>query len=115
MLGDIRSASTLLMPSQRFGQSASTHQHYKLIDTGTFGGPAAGNSKPSWAVHNYRGMLVGVSDTAAPDPYAPDCFGNYSGEIGFLAQPDAVATLLPSLRSGTGLRNFAAAVDDVGR
>lgn len=114
MLGHVLSASTLLMPSQRFGQSASTHHHDKLIDIGTFGDPAGGITKPSWAVHNNRGMLVGVSDIAAPDLYAPHCFGFCNGEMGFLAQQDAVMTPLPSHRSGAEVRNFAAAVDDVG-
>jgi probable HAF family extracellular repeat protein len=46
---------------------------YKLVDLGTFGGPAS--SVPILEqVVNGRGTLVGQADTATPDPYAPNCF-----------------------------------------
>jgi probable HAF family extracellular repeat protein len=47
------------------------HAHYKIIDTGSFGGP---NSHMNLGAHilNNNGMLTGFADTAEPDPYAPD-------------------------------------------
>src|SRR5690348_11047228 len=53
---------------------------YKVIDVGTFGGPAsyltdpgAGAGEP---VLNNAGVLIGKASTAAPDPtcFEPDCF-----------------------------------------
>jgi putative Ig domain-containing protein len=47
------------------------HTRYKVIDTGSFGGP---NSHVSLGAHvlNNSGTFTGYADTAQPDPYAPD-------------------------------------------
>jgi len=47
------------------------HTHYKLIDTGSFGGP---NSHVALGAHvlNNNGTFTGFADTTQPDPYAPD-------------------------------------------
>jgi probable HAF family extracellular repeat protein len=55
-------------------QESPKHHHYKLIDVGTFGGPGSGFENPSSLVLNNRGLLVGYSDTAVPDPFSPNCF-----------------------------------------
>jgi len=52
------------------------HHHYQLIDMGTFGGPNSGYSDPfplEDGLLNNRGTVVGVADTTAPDPFAPNC------------------------------------------
>jgi probable HAF family extracellular repeat protein len=59
----------------------SKHQQYKLIDMGTFGGPASliapsfggGPENPGRAVTN-RGVIVGAAQTPIPDPNCNGCF-----------------------------------------
>ncbi len=60
--------------------SSKPQTHYKVIDTGSFGGP---NSHMTVGAHilNNNGMFTGFADTPEPDPYAPedecwdgDCF-----------------------------------------
>jgi probable HAF family extracellular repeat protein len=56
---------------------AAQHTHYKLIDLGTFGGPASyltdpGNGR-SILVLNDQGMVAGRASTSTPDPNAPNC------------------------------------------
>jgi len=49
------------------------HRFYRFVDLGTFGGPlsivAFGEES-----QNSHGAFVGNSDTAIPDPFAPNCF-----------------------------------------
>jgi probable HAF family extracellular repeat protein len=55
------------------GTAAPKHHRYKLIDIGTFGGPAS--MLPALAqVVNNRGILVGQADTSTVDPNFPNCF-----------------------------------------
>src|SRR5262245_6518030 len=53
-------------------QEKKEHPRYKLIDLGTFGGPAS-RVEDFQRVLNNRGALVGVADTANPDPFNPYC------------------------------------------
>ena len=58
--------------------SAQQRTRYKLIDMGTFGGPASevnngNNGSFSVTVLNNRGELVGWGETPPPDPFAPAC------------------------------------------
>jgi probable HAF family extracellular repeat protein len=89
------------------------HHHYKLIDVGTFGGPGGGIENPASPSLNNRGMLVGVSDTSTPDPFAPDCFFDCFVDLGFLVQ-NGLVTALDPLPSGAGLSTFAYAINDFG-
>jgi probable HAF family extracellular repeat protein len=53
------------------------HSRYKLIDLGTLGGPISYGSAsgPGARLLNDRGEVSSFSDTALPDPFAPDgCF-----------------------------------------
>jgi probable HAF family extracellular repeat protein len=51
------------------------HHHYQLIDVGTLGGPLTGLSYPlpGEVQLNRRGLVVGISETANPDPNTPNC------------------------------------------
>jgi len=46
---------------------------YKLIDFGTFGGPASYFSNGFDGILNNQGTAVGWADTSTPDPFAPFC------------------------------------------
>ena len=60
--------------------NAQQHRRYKLIDIGTFGGPASYLTDPGiglgFLVLNDAGTLVGRASTSTPDPscISPDCF-----------------------------------------
>src|SRR5207247_10911601 len=58
------------------GELAAQHTRYKLIDIGTFGGPASYFTSPGIGpgsqVLSNRGMLAGKADTPIPDPNGPD-------------------------------------------
>lgn len=92
-------------------QESPKHHHYKLIDAGTFGGPGGGIENPSSPSLNHRGLLVGVSDASAPDPFVPDCFLDCWAELGFLMH-DGLVTPLGPPPSGAGLSSIAYAIND---
>ncbi|MFZ0797301.1 MAG: hypothetical protein WCA13_08320 [Terriglobales bacterium] len=96
-------------------QEPPKHHHYKLIDVGTFGGPGGGIffSQPSSPSLNNKGVLVGVSSTSAPDPFAPDCFVDCFVDLGFLLQDGVVIPLEP-LPSAAGLSTWGVAINDWG-
>src|SRR5205807_5340432 len=58
-------------------QLAAQHTRYKLIDIGTFGGPASYFTDPGVGpgsnVLNNRGMLAGKADLRTPDPHSGNC------------------------------------------
>jgi len=88
----------LMAPLQLAAQAAPDqpkHQHYKLIDLGTFGGPLnyintgvdllGPSVNPGSAQDvNSSGTLTGWADTSIPDPYGPtycfngDCFVSHA-------------------------------------
>jgi hypothetical protein len=112
--------AVLAMPVGVMGQvnpnqnSMAEHHHYKLIDVGTFGGPGSGITGFASSL-NQNGMLVGVSYTAAPDPFAPNyCFLNCYVDLGFVLH-DGVVTPLGPLPSGAGLSSFAYAINGRGQ
>ncbi len=52
-------------------ETTTKHNHYKLIDVGTFGGPKGGvNGEPSVKVINDAGTVVGGADTSILTPVA---------------------------------------------
>src|SRR4029079_13679108 len=53
---------------------AGQHPRYKLIDSETLGGPSSGLQNLQEIVNN-RGTIIGIADTAVPDPFTPNCFG----------------------------------------
>lgn len=56
------------------------HHHYKLIDLGTFGGPASYVNFFSDVLNN-RGTVVGSSQTALPQPLTTNGFSCVSGNV----------------------------------
>jgi probable HAF family extracellular repeat protein len=66
-------------PSQ---EHRSRHHQYKLIDLGTFGGPASFVPGQEVSI-NSRGTAIMQGDTPAADPFYPncfqDCFVNHAG------------------------------------
>jgi probable HAF family extracellular repeat protein len=76
--------------------------HYKLIDLGTFGGPASyvsGDGNGTSLVVNNGGMLTGSADTTKPDPFSlcfnDDCRVSYAFEW-----RNGVMTNLGALKDG---------------
>jgi probable HAF family extracellular repeat protein len=60
-----------------------THHHYKLIDIGTFGGPASYFQNGFDGLLNDQGTAVGWVDTSTADPdptfcFNPDCFVSHA-------------------------------------
>lgn len=62
--------------------AAAQHSRYKLIDTGTLGGPTSFLAAEGERHLNNRGTLVSQADTSLPDPYCPTCFPIGPGDAG---------------------------------
>lgn len=54
--------------------AAQEHHRYKLIDLGTFGGPASYFANGFDGILNNHGTSAGWADTSTPDPYPGFCF-----------------------------------------
>ncbi len=62
--------AALALHARQFQQ----HPRFKLIDLGTFGGPQRFYfSEPPVQSVNNRGIAAGGAETAAVDPFAPNC------------------------------------------
>lgn len=79
-------SAVLAVPTLSFGQNAQAqvapqHHHYKVVDLGTLGGPQSFFNEggvptfPGSTVLNRAGAVTGISDTSAPDPFNPFCYG----------------------------------------
>jgi probable HAF family extracellular repeat protein len=68
-------AVTLILPfvTRAEPPKAKKQSRYKLIDLGTFGGPASRFEFLTQIVNN-SGTVVGGADTPNPDPFDPNCF-----------------------------------------
>ena len=65
-------ASVMAIHQAAFAQAQGTHHsHYKVIDTGSFGGPNSQINDGERLLNN-SGIFTGYADTSQPDPYAPD-------------------------------------------
>src|SRR5215467_6917051 len=79
----VKSASSLLINVLLLAalalpiHAAAQHTRYKLIDIGTFGGPASYFTDPGIGgvskVLNNQGMLAGKAELATPDPNNGNC------------------------------------------
>jgi probable HAF family extracellular repeat protein len=69
-------ATPFWLSAQQQEEHAKVHTRYKLIDLGTFGGPASYFSAAGLGarVLNNQGDVAGYADTSRPDPSAPNCF-----------------------------------------
>ena len=105
-------AATIFVSLQMAAQRPAQHHHYKLVDIGTFGGPNGGINNPSARALNNLGMLVGVSDTPFPDPYAPNmCFVDCLVNRGFLWSGNEVIELPPLPGAGKNLSSFPGSIN----
>jgi probable HAF family extracellular repeat protein len=81
----------LVSPAQAFAESG--HQpRYRLVDLGTFGGPASYFPNGYYRFLNNHGTAVGWANTAGPDPLcsgAVNCFATHALQI----QNDVVSDL----------------------
>lgn len=64
-------------------EGRAEHLRYKLVDLGTFGGPASYIANGLDGILNERGTAVGFANTAEPDPFnpfciAPNCFAAHA-------------------------------------
>lgn len=66
--------AALTVPVQLTAQEHNEkHAHYKLIDLGTFGGPASSFSNGFDGILNHHGTAAGWADTSTPDPDPTFC------------------------------------------
>ena len=87
-------------------EQGKEHTRYKLIDLGTFGGPASYFSNGFDGILNNRGTAVGWADTSTPDPFPAfcsnsDCFVSHA----FRSQ-NGVLTDLGTLPHGVSSQAF---------
>jgi probable HAF family extracellular repeat protein len=97
-------------------QHASLWKDGSILDLGTLGGP---NSGVLWPVENERGIIVGISQTAQPDPlgerwscaaFFPAATGTGYQCLGFVWE-DGVMSALPTLG---GTNSFATGANNRG-
>ena len=95
---------------------ATVWRNGSILDLGTLGGP---NSSVPWAVKNNRGIVVGIAQTAQPDPLGErwSCSAFFPGPnnvgytcLGFVWE-DGVMHALPTLGGNNG---FATAANNKG-
>lgn len=68
----VMSTATVLLSAQEHN---TKHHHYKVTDIGSLGGPGTWLSYPlpGEVQINQQGLVVGISETATPNPNAPNC------------------------------------------
>jgi probable HAF family extracellular repeat protein len=100
-------------------QHAALWRHGSILDLGTLGGPDR-NSGVLWPVKSERGVIVGISQTAQPDPlgerwscsaFFPAATGTGYQCLGFVWE-DGVMRPLPTLG---GTNGFATGVNNRGQ
>src|SRR5580765_1626955 len=95
--------------------AASSNSHhtprYRLVEFGSFGGTFGLFSNPAAKILNRRGAAVGMNNTAAPDPYEPNCFFACQIDHAFIWK-NGVTTDLGTLPGGAS--SFPDAINDRG-
>jgi probable HAF family extracellular repeat protein len=82
------------------------HHHYKLIDLGTFGGPASYFSNGFDGILTNEGTAVGWADTPTPDPFSPFCFNPDCFVSSAFQWQNGVLTDLGTLPGGASSQAF---------
>lgn len=67
-------AAIRLAAQEKGNRDYRKHLRYKIVDTGTLGGPTSSLGFEGERDINNRGRTVSLADTPIPDPYAPNCF-----------------------------------------
>jgi probable HAF family extracellular repeat protein len=98
-------ALTLFAALAAPAQLAAQHTRYKLIDMGTFGGPASkvnngGDGNNLVNVLNNRGELVGWAETPKHDPFDPACLDEACKIIHAFEWQQGIRTDLGTLPKG---------------
>src|ERR1700745_2389592 len=99
------------------------HSRYKLVDLGTFGGPASaiaptdfgGGENPGRGL-THDGVIVGPAETAMPDPFAPNCANSDCPVSHAFAWKHGVLTDLGTTQGGSDsdLGSVAHWINDLG-
>ena len=65
-------------------EHSAQHPRYRMVDLGTFGGPASYFSNGFDGILNNRGTAVGWSNITDPDPlcYVPNCIATHAFKVG---------------------------------
>jgi len=85
-------AGVLLSALALSAPASSQNSRYKLVDLGTFGGPASYFANGYDGILNNHGAAAGWANTSTPDPFcftAPNCFATHA----FLAQSGSMTDL----------------------
>jgi probable HAF family extracellular repeat protein len=106
-------ALSAVLPLQLAGSPAKAqHTHYKLIDMGTFGGPASYLTDPGngagFLVLNDAGVLVGRSDTPVFNPIIGFLAHAFRWERGVLSDLGTPAGAIFSQANGVNARGWVA-------
>jgi probable HAF family extracellular repeat protein len=118
-------ATPVGMAAQEDPSQDHQHHKYKLIDMGTFGGPASYTSVSVGGAGttflNNRGMVSGGADTPTSDPYAPNCFNpdcfvshTFRWQEGVLTDLGALAGVNSSAAVGMNARGWIAGFSENG-
>jgi probable HAF family extracellular repeat protein len=63
-----------LAAQQQQNEHLREHRRYRVIDTGTLGGPTSSLGFEGERDMNNRGTVVSTTETTLPDPFSPNCF-----------------------------------------
>jgi probable HAF family extracellular repeat protein len=63
-----------LAAQQQQNEHLREHRRYRVIDTGTLGGPTSSLGFEGERDMNNRGTVVSTTETNLPDPFSPNCF-----------------------------------------
>jgi probable HAF family extracellular repeat protein len=93
------------------------HQHYRVVDLGTMGGPQSFLNEegvpvfPNTRVLNRAGEVAAIGDTTTPDPFNPFCFGQDCDVIYAFRWEDGVQTNLGVLPQNPAMGPQAPCLD----
>jgi probable HAF family extracellular repeat protein len=105
------------------GNRRHRHHRYRFVDMGTLGGPTSYSSAGGVGnlILNNRGTVAGYADTAAPDPYSPNCFDpdcflahTFRWQDGGLTDLGALPGVNSSAASGINARGWIAGYSENG-